>query len=301
MEEKNKSLSQDFFLYLFSTIALWIVATNFGTIIFQIINIYIPDVAMPEPPPYSRNLIRWSIASLIVVFPIYVLVMRFLNRDVRTFAEKAELKIRKWLLNLTLFLAAIVIISDLISLIYNFLQGELTLRFSLKIITIFVISAGIFSYYRKILKSENLQQPSFTLAIFPKIVIGLVTVSIIAGFVATGLPKGQRLERLDESRISALSFIEQRIYDYWKVNKKLPDSLDDLKSLNLNIVIPVDPQTKTNYGYEIVDRDNLKYKICANFETSDNESSHRTIPPPYYQSLWLHDAEYTCFERVVTP
>jgi len=155
MEEKNKSLSQDFFLYLFSTIALWIVATNFGTIIFQIINIYIPDVAMPEPPPYSRNLIRWSIASLIVVFPIYVLVMRFLNRDVRTFAEKAELKIRKWLLNLTLFLAAIVIISDLISLIYNFLQGELTLRFSLKIITIFVISAGIFSYYRKILKSES--------------------------------------------------------------------------------------------------------------------------------------------------
>ena len=300
MEEKIKSLPRDFFLYLFSTIALWIVATNFGTIIFQIINIYIPDVAMPERPTYSRNLIRWSIASLIVVFPIYVLVMRFLNKDVRAFTEKAELKIRKWLLNLTLFLAAIVIISDLISLIYNFLQGELTLRFFLKIITIFVIASGVFSYYRKILKSENLQQPSFILSTFPKIVIGLVTVSIIAGIIAAGLPKSQRLERLDKRRVNDLSYIEGRISDYWKAYKKLPDGLDNLKSLT-NIIIPVDPKTKANYVYEIVDRDNLKYRICANFETSNKESAHRTPPPRYYQPLWLHDAKYTCFEKVIKP
>ncbi|MHA2218180.1 MAG: DUF5671 domain-containing protein [Candidatus Hodarchaeales archaeon] len=285
----TKSSARDFFLYLFSTFAIWIVATNFGTIIFQIINIYIPDVTRPEQP-YSRDLIRWSMASLIVVFPVYIVAMRFLNRDVRNFPEKADLKIRKWLLNLTLFLAAIVIISDLISLVYNFLEGELTLRFFLKVTTIFVISASIISYYRKLLKSDNFLQPSFVLSTFPKIVIGVLATSIIISFFLVGSPESQRLVRFDKRRVNDLSIINHHIRDYWMNNQKLPDSIDDLKSPN--ITIPVDPKTKANYGYKILDRDSLKYEICANFETSNREFASG------HWSVLLHDAEYTCFEKM---
>lgn len=298
MEKKDENLSRDFFLYLFSTLAILVIASNLVTIIFQVINIAIPDVLRPEPPPYSRDAIRWSIASLIVFFPVYFFVMRFLNGDIRNFPEKAELRARRWLLNLTLFLAAIVIIGDLISLIYNFLQGELTIRFSLKITGIFIIAAGIFSYYRKILRSEELLKRSFIISTFPKITIGVVSVCVVTAFFVAGLPKSRRLVMLDEKRVNDLSSIESQIANYWERNEKLPESLNQLKEFNIEV--PVDPKTKDDYGYEITDRVNMKYKLCANFETSNRVSPERAREAAYNQLLWYHEAKYACFERAIS-
>ncbi|MEK7085265.1 MAG: DUF5671 domain-containing protein, partial [Patescibacteria group bacterium] len=58
-----------------------------------------------------------------------------------------NLRIRKWLVYFTLFAASLFIIGDLIALIYNFLQGELTVRFFLKILTVFFVAGSVFWYY----------------------------------------------------------------------------------------------------------------------------------------------------------
>jgi hypothetical protein len=56
---------------------------------------------------------------------------------------------------MTLFVAAAVIIGDLTVLVYNFLGGELSLRFALKVITVAAIAGGIFGYYLWDLRQEE--------------------------------------------------------------------------------------------------------------------------------------------------
>lgn len=301
MENINKSLPRDVFLYLLSTVTMAISAIAFGTIIFQAINIYLPDVLSFQNIDGAKSGIRWAIASLIVVFPVYVLVMNFLEKDLKMFEEKRELKIRKWLLYFTLFAAAIVIIVDLITLIFNFLQGELTLRFFLKVLTVLFISASIFVYYRKILRPIEEIKP-FILGIFPKIVIGLVIVAVAGGFAVAGLPKSQRLVRLDERRISDLSVIDSQIQEYWRRHRVLPSNFEDLRADD--IVAPTDPVTNSAYEYNKIG--DLNYELCAVFQTSGEEArtSEIAIPKPssvFFDELQNHGIGRDCFSRIINP
>jgi hypothetical protein len=63
--------------------------------------------------------------------------------------------IRRWLTYLTLFIAAGVLIGDLITLVYNLLGGELTVRFVLKVITVAAIAGTAFGYYLWDLRREE--------------------------------------------------------------------------------------------------------------------------------------------------
>jgi hypothetical protein len=56
---------------------------------------------------------------------------------------------------ITLFVAAGVLIGDLISLVFNFLGGELTVRFVLKVLTVGVIAGTIFGHYLWDLRKEE--------------------------------------------------------------------------------------------------------------------------------------------------
>jgi hypothetical protein len=55
--------------------------------------------------------------------------------------------VRRWLTYVTLFLAAGVLVGDLITLVYNVLAGELTLRFVLKVLIVGAIAGAIFWFY----------------------------------------------------------------------------------------------------------------------------------------------------------
>ncbi|MNC98380.1 hypothetical protein D3C83_163200 [compost metagenome] len=62
---------------------------------------------------------------------------------------------RRWLTYLTLFLAAAVLIGDMITLVYNALGGEITIRFALKVLVAAVISGAIFGFYLRDLRREE--------------------------------------------------------------------------------------------------------------------------------------------------
>jgi hypothetical protein len=56
---------------------------------------------------------------------------------------------------MTLFIAAGILIGDLISLLYSFLGGELTLRFILKSLVVGTIAGTLFMYYLGGLRQEE--------------------------------------------------------------------------------------------------------------------------------------------------
>ena len=98
---------------------------------------------------------RWSIASLLIAFPVFAFVAHRLGGEVARNPARRLSRVRRWLTYLTLFIAASVLIGDLITLVYNLLGGELSLRFLLKVLVAGVIAGAVFGYYLSDLRREE--------------------------------------------------------------------------------------------------------------------------------------------------
>lgn len=300
MIDTSKNLPRDTFLHFLAIITLVVVAVGFGMAVFNYIDFYFPDPATDYY--WSRSSyespIRQAMAMLIVVFPVFLWVSRFLRKDVYAHPEKKELKIRKWLLYLTLFVAALVIIGDFVTVINNFLRGELTMRFVLKALTIFFISSSVFYYYMAQLREKKVKWVNA----FSWIIVAVVIVAVGWGFAVIGSPFQQRDKRFDEKKIQDLSIIQNYITNYWQNKEVLPMNLSDLEDSLLGIIIPVDPETGELYEYQVIE--DLTFELCATFKTTD-EGDRRAIPqiyPPRSQDYnWQHDVGRVCFERTIDP
>ncbi len=148
--------AREAFLYLVLFMTLYISAFSFGTLIFQFINRWLPDVLQGGYMDSSiADAIRLSTSSLVIAFPVFYYVSWILHKASERDPDKRSSKIRKWLTYITLFITAGVIIGDSITLVYNLLGGELTLRFTLKVLTIGAIAGTIFGYYLWDLRKEE--------------------------------------------------------------------------------------------------------------------------------------------------
>jgi len=150
MEQLQKTSPKDVFMHLLAIVTLYTSAISFLVLVFQYVNVLLPDPLSPDgfynlSSAYSK--IRWSISSLIIVFPVYIFTTWHLNKSYSATPSKSNLRIRKWLIYFTLFAAALIIIGDLVTLVYNFLGGELTLRFILKVLSVFFVTISVFVYY----------------------------------------------------------------------------------------------------------------------------------------------------------
>lgn len=160
MEIENKverTSPKDVFLHLLAITTLYVGAINLGTMWFQYINILFPDPLnlWEYYGSGALNSIRWSIASLIVVFPAFLVTTKFLNTSYKKMPSLRNARIRKWLIYFTLFVAALIIIGDLVTLVFNLLGGEYTARFLLKVLSVFLISGAVFWYYAWDLKANK--------------------------------------------------------------------------------------------------------------------------------------------------
>ena len=143
------------FLYLVLFATLYLSAFHLGSLLFDFINRAFPDALDPD---HSRNIIhsmRWSVASLAIAFPVFLFVARHLGNDLARNPVKRLSAVRRWLTYLTLFVAATVLIGDLITLVYNLLGGDLSVRFVLKVLVIGLIAGTIFGYYLHDLRREE--------------------------------------------------------------------------------------------------------------------------------------------------
>ena len=124
----SAGLSRDAFLYLlaFTTLSIWIQAL--GSMAFVVIQHWIPDNLNPSYDEPSWQ-ISFALARLLVAYPVYLVVMGTINRDLAAYPEKYFSGVRKWLTYLTLWLAALIMLGTLIALLTSLLRGEVSLRF----------------------------------------------------------------------------------------------------------------------------------------------------------------------------
>ncbi len=137
--------ARDAFVYLVLFTTLYISAYHFGSLLFSLINHAFPDPA--DRYPLFGPSIRWSVASIVIAFPLFLVMSARIARSLREQPVKRLSAVRRWLTYLTLFLAAVILIGDLITLVYQLLGGSLTVRFVLKVLVVGAIAAAVFGYY----------------------------------------------------------------------------------------------------------------------------------------------------------
>lgn len=301
--DASKNTPRDVFLYILAVATLYFSVFHFVNLYFEYINALFPDVLNLYYVSFNES-IRLSMSVLLIVFPVYLGVTWFLKKDSIKYPEKREMRTRKWLTYLTLFLAAIMMIVDLVVIVNFFLKGELTMRFVLKVLVVLVVAAAVFSYYLWDLRREIKQgdKPSKIIAAIAGVV---VLASIVGGFFIVGSPATQRKRGLDDQRISHLQMIQNEAVNYWVQKSRLPKNLDDLKSDITGFVPQVDPETNIAYEYKV--NGALSFDICANFnlEYSAKGASGMARPMAYpgdvYANNWDHAAGRVCFTRKIDP
>jgi hypothetical protein len=151
--------AREAFLYLVLFSTLYVAAFNLGSLLFDLINHWLPDASRMPPGAQARvylgQAIRWSASALIVAAPVFLLVSAITSREIRRDPVKRASKVRRWLTYMTLVVAAAVLIGDVTALVYNVLGGELTTRFALKVLVVAAIASGAFGYYLSGLRADE--------------------------------------------------------------------------------------------------------------------------------------------------
>lgn len=148
--------AREAFLYLVLFASLYVAAWHLGSLLFDLVNHAFPDPADPQYVVQGfGSSIRWSTASVIIAFPVFLFVARHLARELARSPVKRLSAVRRWLTYLTLFLAAVVLVGDMITLVYNLLGGELSVRFVLKVLVAAAIAGSIFGWYLTDLRREE--------------------------------------------------------------------------------------------------------------------------------------------------
>ena len=148
--------ARDAFQYLVLFTTLYLSAWHLGSLLFDLIEVLLPD---PADPDYRiqrlAGSMRWSVATLLVAYPAFAFVAHRIGREVALDPSRRLSAVRRWLTYLTLFIAAAVLIGDLITLVYNLLGGDLSLRFVLKVLVVAAIAGTLFAWYLADLRREE--------------------------------------------------------------------------------------------------------------------------------------------------
>jgi hypothetical protein len=241
------------------------------------------------------GIIRFSVASLIIVFPIFIFVSWYLNKIYKKELEVRESKIRKWLIYFTLFVVSLVIIGDLVTVMNTLLGGEIAIKFILKALIVFLVAGFIFGYYLDDVRRSTSTPFAKYFAWGSSILVFAV---IISTFFIIGSPTTARLIQLDQQRVNDLQNIQMQIVNYYQAKEKLPENLSVLTDDISGFTAPQDPTTKANYEYIIVDAEKLSFQLCANFDRENKTSKDNRY---YYgdSQSWNHPAGRFCFDRTI--
>lgn len=297
----TKITAKDFFLHLAVIALLYTGTVALLNILFSVINVAFPRVT--EFDYYASTSISLPVATLIVVFPLFLFLANVVRKGYAEEPSRKEYPVRKWLIYITLFIAGVVLAGDLVILIYYFLDGqELTTGFILKILSVLVVAGSLFGYYLDDLKNRL---TSSRRNMWRIVAAALVLGSIIAGFSVLGTPVSQRMLRFDSQKVSDLQNIQWQIINYWQQKGVLPAKLAELEDPISGFISPKDSQTQESYEYEKTDT--LSFSLCANFNKSSQTKSGSMARMAYPELMgksgdsWQHEAGRGCFSRVIDP
>jgi hypothetical protein len=279
-----------FYLLVFSTLATWTV--GFGVLASSLIDRWFADPLFSgNSQGFDTYTITYSLAAVIVAFPLFLLVSRAVAAETAAQPEKLESPIRKWLTYMALVIAACVFMGDLITALSYLISGELTSRFLLKAFVVLVLSGGVFlHYFGGLRKTDNVTwwRRDRLMAVVSSVAVAAM---IVLGFSSLGAPTRQRDMRADGQRLNGLYQLSVAVESYWNTHSStLPTGLDQLPRPH------IDPITKQSYQYHRLQ--GSRYELCANFARNSDGSEESESAAG--SDAWVHPVGQHCFQLDAT-
>lgn len=302
--EKARVTAKDFFLWVGAMAALYGGVIAFVSLIFDYIDAAFPNPVREAYYYYGSGAeISYETATLIVLTPVFMLLMRLVRRDIQADPSRNETWVRRWALVLTLFLAGLAMVVDLIVALTTYLQGEaVTTAFMLKVLTVLLVAGAGFMHFLADMRGYWQREPGRAKMINYG-VGALVLITIIAGFFIIGTPQEIRKVKQDNIRVQDLQNIQWQIVNYWQQKESLPATLEDVEDPLSGYSLPVDPKTGEPYGYERTSAQG--FQLCAVFELEGGQN--HSIARPMSDSAmgaednWEHGSGEVCFDRTIDP
>lgn len=148
--------ARDAFSYALLFAALGVTAWCTVYLIHNLIDSFITDQL--DSQYHGKHLersIRLNVSMIIVSLPIFIWISRLTNKKILDDLGHKRSLVRKWLTYLALFISALFFLGSAVFTIYNFLSGELGIRFALKVFVVALVSGGIFIYYYSNVEERN--------------------------------------------------------------------------------------------------------------------------------------------------
>jgi uncharacterized membrane protein len=301
----SKTTPRDFFLWAGAVIALYGTVISLVTLLFEYVNMTFPDSQAYYGDVYG-GAVRAAMAGVIVLVPTLLILLRIIRKIIAEEKGKAEIWVRRWALVLTIFIAIVVVLIDLITLVTTFLGGELSVRFGLKTLVVLLIASGVFMHFLADLKGYWIANR--TKANLVGIAVGVLSlVAVVSGFFIIGTPGEIRMLRYDEQKVSDLQSIQYQLVNYYQQKGELPTQLSDLDDPISSFMTPSDPQTEQEYWYVVTGP--LAFELCASFNEPTRDMTGKggyparemSYPSMGLNENWQHEAGETCFARTIDP
>ncbi|HLC89898.1 MAG TPA: DUF5671 domain-containing protein [Patescibacteria group bacterium] len=284
------------FWYLTLFFTLGITAFNVGGLWFQFINKWVSQEVVygMVQRSFSQTALKFALASLLVATPLFFIFSTLIRKALKQNTLDPKNKIRVWVTYIILFLTIAIAVGDLITTVFRVLDGDFTLRFILKSLSILIIVCWIFAYYWQEMRSENSLAGSNLPRLMGGVTAGVVIISFIGTFFVIESPALARAKAYDRTRISHLQEIRASTEDYYRIYGKLPENLEVISSKYGYLQIK-DPKTEKPYEYSVTGSDT--YQLCAEFETSNKDENKDRFDA--YYSEFLYDLGRNCFDQKI--
>lgn len=152
---QSKSHSMwDAFEHILLFISLYVLATSLALMLHLFVDKYIPGISTSRLMIYSY-LARGYMASLIVSYPLFSFFFLRSIKRVHNNPSIRNIHSRKVLIYFTLVVTFLIVLANIVSIIYNFLGGNVTLNFIFHFAVTVIISSIIFWYYLNEVKEDR--------------------------------------------------------------------------------------------------------------------------------------------------
>lgn len=154
------------FLHVVFFISLYFLATSSASILHEAVNRFVKDPLELETAArsylglfsissFKEYWLRYSLASLIVSYPIFTFLFILIKRLEMKRPEAGNFRIRHLLIYITLTVTFIFFNYAFIKVLYAYLDGSLTMRSILHMVVTVSISFVIFVYYLFAIKEDR--------------------------------------------------------------------------------------------------------------------------------------------------
>ncbi len=315
--QSQPSAAKDFFAYLLLFVLLYTWVTSLGRLLFGFINVAFP-LAVPGLPDRSvmfeqeSRVLKLQLSILLVSFPVFLLLSRWINGELKRGVMRWESRMRKWLTYLTLFVAAVTVIIDVATLLYYFVSGDFSARFFLKCLVVLLLGGGAFHYYLRDARDPQANTQMCALP-FAKWLSAAIVLALVTTFFIADPPWVERAKRFDRQRINDLGSMTYAVQNFYEQRGTLPQQLNELRGQGLYVSSFLDPQNGAAYEYIV--KGATDYELCAVFAREGSDEEHPGVYPqkplpldsleltlPYADRMapqFLHGVGRTCFERKV--